>query len=477
MSFASSITERYPMIARARLLVVRMVLLLLRLIAKAALSQSKATIIGIAGSIGKSSTRNAIASVLAADGETITVSGNSETGIPLGLVGLFPTDYSAIDWVRMLVSSLFRLRYLRNAKYIVVEMGIDDPYPPKNMEYLLSILEPDIGIITYESAAHTVQFEKLIGTRSFPTEEKKLSFLVDSITYEDGKMLLTARCHFGIINADVEPLRNWRETLPKSRLSSISTYGSKTTDDCQYMDYAVSTHGTTFSYHLADTKEIVSLTFSRYALPRELAGIFAPVLLLCQKLGIPIATAKTALAADFRPPKGRESIFEGTVGRTIIDSSYNASRPSVIAMLELLSILKTQTKRPTVAVLADMLELGNSAKLEHEKVANALTDEVDTLLCVGSLTKKYILPYLDKQKKDKPATTEWFATSTALHQYLEESLPENAIVLFKGSQGNLWLEELIKPLLKNRSDVNRLCRQNAFWKKVKKKAGRWVDAH
>jgi hypothetical protein len=47
--------------------------------------------------------------------------------------------------------------------------------------------------------------------------------------------------------------------------------------------------------------------------------------------------------------------------------------------------------------------------------------------------------------------------------------------LFKGSQGDLWLEESIKQLLKNKEDVHNLCRQYPFWKKVKSAAGKWVD--
>jgi UDP-N-acetylmuramyl pentapeptide synthase len=142
--------------------------------------------------------------------------------------------------------------------------------------------------------------------------------------------------------------------------------------------------------------------------------------------------------------------------------------------------LKKETKRHTIVVLADMLELGNESQLEHEAVARAIGTIPDTLYLVGPLTKRFILPIVEKSGKagsgsaGKPGIIEWFPSIIELNRALS-NIPNRSLILFKGSQGNLWLEESIKLLLKNKEDVSRLCRQNAFWKKVKKAAGRWIE--
>lgn len=443
----------------------------LRTIAHLALAQTRATVIGVAGSVGKTSTREALFAILKDIAPTHMVAGNSETGVPLGLVGLFPTDYSPFDWLRMVIAAPFRIVFLKKKRYIIVEMGIDDPYPPKNMDYLLTIIRPDMGIITEESAAHTMQFEKIFGPDVVVSDKERLKLLVGAITREDAKMILQDKCAIGIINGD-NPFLS--DVFAKS--NKVLTFGSATPADIRLMNYTVDTKKTSFSYalHLESVKETVALNFRGYAFPKELGACFGAAILAAYKLNIPLDIIKDKLENNFVPPKGRESLFEGVNDTVIIDSSYNASRPSVLSFLELTNTLKRETKRHTMMILADMLELGNEAQIEHEEVARAAAPIVDTLYLVGPLTKRFVVPMIDKQTK-KPKLVEWFPTIVELNNKLSD-IPKNSLILFKGSQGDLWLEESIKMLLKNKEDAARLCRQNAFWQKVKKAAGRWVEA-
>ncbi len=399
------------------------------------------------------------------------VAGNSETGVPLGLVGLFPKSYTIQEWASLLVRATFRLGFLKNMRYIIVEMGIDDPYPPKNMEYLLTIVKPDIGIITEESAAHAMQFEKAIPPDATLDEKEKLKAIVSAITHEDAKMVHQDRCTMGIINGDNPFLRTEFTKTKKS----ILTFGTQTSATIQSTDHKVDLKKTSFSYSLTrdTTKELVTLNFAGFAFPREMSAVFAPAVLAAYHLSIPLDDIKAKLEKNYIPPRGREGLFEGVNGSVIIDSTYNASRPSVISFLELVASLKKETGRHTVVVLADMLELGNVSQVEHEAVAHAIGTIPDTLYLVGPLTKRFVLPIVEKVQK-RNQYVEWFPTIVELNKKLAE-LPKNSLILFKGSQGDLWLEESIKLLLKNKSDVARLCRQNAFWKRVKTKAGRWIE--
>ncbi len=155
-----------------------LILLYLKLLSQIALKlTTPPIIIGIAGSVGKSSTRNAVQALLQ-DKDTTEVIGNSETGVPLGILGIKPTGYTALDWIKMLLRSPFGLMHLKGVKFLIVEMGVDEPFPPKNMSYLLSLIKPSIGIIVNESAAHTEQFEKLLSTqqKNTLTDHERLEF-------------------------------------------------------------------------------------------------------------------------------------------------------------------------------------------------------------------------------------------------------------------------------------------------------------
>jgi UDP-N-acetylmuramoyl-tripeptide--D-alanyl-D-alanine ligase len=431
---------------QVRTLLVPFVLWYLRTIAHIALSQTRATIIGIAGSVGKTSTREALYAILKNVAPTHMVSGNSETGVPLGLVGLFPRDYSPADWVRMMIAAPLHIGFLKRMRYIIVEMGIDDPYPPKNMGYLLTIVKPDVGIITEESAAHTMQFEKILDSKKVFTDVERLNLLIEAITREDAKML--KKCSVKIINGDNPFLK---KEVPDARTFQVTGYG---------VDIKKTSFSITFD------RKTIALLFRDHVFPKDLAYSFGPAILAAHTLNIPIDVIKKNLERNFTPPKGRESLFDGINNSLIIDSSYNASKPSVLSFLEMTGTLKRQSKRHTIVVLADMLELGNESQIEHEAVARAIGNIPDTLFLVGPLTKRFILPKFPNAK--------WFPSVLELNEALSH-IPPRSLILFKGSQGNLWLEESIKLLLKNKEDIPHLCRQNAFWKKVKTAAGRWIE--
>jgi UDP-N-acetylmuramyl pentapeptide synthase len=303
-----------------------------------------------------------------------------------------------------------------------------------------------------------MQFEKILDTKKVLTDAERLTLLVGAITREDAKMIRQDRCDFGIVNGDNAYVSK------ELHGSKILTFGSTPSAAIRITDYSVDIKKTTFSYALGDTP--ITLEFKGYVFPNELAYIFAPAILSAYKLNIPLDVIREKLENNFVPPKGRESLFEGINSSIIIDSSYNASRPSVISFLNLTENLKKETKRHTIVVLADMLELGNESQIEHEAVARAIGNIPDELYLVGPLTKRFILPKIKDAK--------WFPSIIELNGALAD-IPKRSLILFKGSQGDFWLEESIKLLLKNKEDVSRLCRQYPFWQRVKKVAGRWVE--
>ncbi len=452
--------------------IVNFALAYLRFFARKALKKHQPIIIGIAGSVGKSSTRNAIEAILK-DYFTVKSVGNSETGIPLGILGMKPKSYTKLEWLKMLLMSPFRLNYLKRTKYLITEMGIDDPYPPKNMEYLLTILKPNIAISLNVSATHTMQFEKALSQKDkYLPDQEKFNKVVQKIAEEDTKIITKSECSIGIYNADDEAIVDALQKKRKNLLSTeLFTFGRKNTNDVSYGEYNVSLNGTHISLYLKDlsSKKLhhLKLYFANMILPKEYQEVFAAALLAAIQTGLTLSQIKNSLEKNFTLPKGRSSIFKGIHNSVIIDSTYNASRRAVEAFLDLVDTLKKETDRPVVFLFGDMRELGDEALLEHKAVAEKLVGIVDNLYLVGPLTKEYVLPHIKREKNSLHEVC-WFETALQAGEYMRKHLPHNAIVLAKGSQNTIFLEEAIKMILADKKDAQNLCRQDEYWSNFKK---------
>ncbi len=439
------------------------VLYYFRFFAKRALAKNRPQIIGIAGSVGKSSLRNVLHGILKKKGTTKALEGNSETGIPLSILNLKANDYTYKDWLVNIIKAPFRTDSLKGVEYLIAEMGIDDPNPPKNMDYLLTILKPDIAINLNVSATHTMQFEKAI----LEPKKRTLDNLIDAIAFEDTKIITKSDCKIGIYNADNPFIVKHIEKFDKRNLiTDLKSFGEKNSKFIKLMNYDVNLKRTKFTFKLLENnpKEI-TFTLKDYCLPRAYSSTFESAILAARSLKVPIKIIQEGIEENFSLPKGRSTVFNGVKNSIIIDSTYNASKESMIAFLELLGNLKKQTKRPAVFIFGDMRELGIAAKEEHESVINYALNVANYIYLVGPLTESYALPIL--KSSNKRIYKDRSKNSVQLGLHLKESLPENALILFKGSQNEIFLEEAIKFILKNQGDEKKLPRQSEYWKNAK----------
>ena len=444
------------------------VLYYLRFWAKITLRLHKPYIIGIAGSVGKSSTRNALYAVLKDHFRTKVVSGNSETGVPLGILGLKLPAYKTSDWLKVLWRSPRKINNLKDVQHLIVEMGIDDPHPPKNMEYLLSIVRPDMAIDLNVTATHTMQFEILL-TRNI---KDSLTFLLKKIAEEDSKIITKSGCKVAIYNADDENLVNVIDKVKRSLPAKLLTFGKGTKNSLRLTSYEITHKKTKFTYIYKNEKgekEIV-LSFPGMILPPAYQETFASVILSSHELGLSYPQIKEALENNFHLPPGRSSILEGVKNSMLIDSTYNSSKESVLSFLEMLKILKEKTGRQVVFVMGDMRELGSESESEHAEVARELIKVVDWLYCVGTNTQEFVIPIVKEALEKKQGTikkVEWYKNAVQLGLHLKEELTENSIILFKGSQNEIFLEEAVKFLLLNSNDTKYLARQDEYWTRLK----------
>lgn len=450
-----------------RNLLVWVILYYLRFWARIALKVHRPYVIGIAGSVGKSSTRNALHAVLKDHFITKVVSGNSETGVPFGILGLPIEGFDKKNWLQSLLKAPLGVTNLKKVQYLIVEMGIDDPEPPKNMSYLLTIIKPDMAIDLNATATHTQQFEKLLKKKY----KNSLELLVGKIAQEDSKIITNGYTKIGIYNSDDEMLSKTIEKNADRASVTLLTFGKDIRNTISFSDYDISVRRTKYSYlvNSKQGKRALELTFSDMLLPPASQEGFGAVILASHALGLSHNQIKESLEKNFTLPKGRSTLLKGIKESIIIDSSYNSSKSTVLSFLSLLKMLKNKTKRPTVFLMGDMRELGSEAKGEHEEVAHAIAKCVDQLYCVGPLTQEYVVPVVKSYsgRKNRTKNVVWYKNAVQAGLHLKEELPPNAIILVKGSQNTLYLEEAVKFLLDNQSDVKYLTRQENFWLKTK----------
>ena len=144
----------------------------------------------------------------------------------------------------------------------------------------------------------------------------------------------------------------------------------------------------------------------------------------------------------YRGPKGRLKILKGIKSSTIIDDTYNASPASMHLALETLQqVLPGPVRR--VAILGDMLELGEYTELAHRAVGDFAGSFVDVLVCVG-LRSKFIA---DSAANQMPKDNIFhFNTSIEVLSKIDSLIKESDLVLVKGSQG-IRMEKIVEEIM------------------------------
>jgi len=420
------------------------VLYYLRFFAKLQLRKNKnCKIVGVTGSAGKTSTRNAIYSVLKNKYKVkVSFKANSESGISLNILGLEMNDYSSLDWLRVLLLAPIKvLSSFEKFDYYVVEMGVDSPNPPKNMEFLLSIIQPKMAVFLNAGINHSFAFDHL-STETNPQLRK------EQLIKEIAKDIEAESYSFGSDNiCDLQILNHQTKIEGKEISSSFA--------------FQVQSH----YGKLKGQSQKLEIQIKGFLLPKHYAYSFAVAILIGLKAGLNGKEIKKALENNFHLPLGRASIIEGKNGSVIVDGSYNAS--SMKDMIELMANLP-QSNHRKIALLGDMRELGEETKQMHEEIATLATKTFDQIFLVGKEMQKYALPIIQKANINK---VEFFENSTLAGEKIAQLLRANDLVFVKGSQNTIFLEEAMKLMMKDRKEAKKLlCRQSPWWLSVKRQA-------
>ncbi|RLC34472.1 hypothetical protein DRH14_02910 [Candidatus Shapirobacteria bacterium] len=292
------------------------------------------TIVGITGSAGKTSTLLAIISAIQPHFKIKhNLGANSESGIPLNILDIKIKQYTLFNWLKItFLAPLKLLISWPSYQIYLVEMGIDAPFLPKNMDYLLTIVKPQIAVFLNVSPVHLFNFDN-----------------IDQIAQQKAKIFNYAK--YAIIN-------------PQDKLVKKSS---------QKLTIPV------IPIQPTPIKLKLQLTPSIYQIS------FGASIAIAKLLGINKTIAIKNIQKNFQLPPSRASVFKGIKNSTIIDSSYNSSP---LACQELLKFL-SKFKPPRLAVLGDMRELGQQTASAHRQLYKLALQQADQIISVGPLTQKY----------------------------------------------------------------------------------------
>lgn len=406
------------------------------------LKRAKPKIIAVTGSVGKTSTKDAIYHVLKGKvrARKSEKSYNSEIGVPLSILGLDNAWQNPILWTKNIVDGFLHAVFPSNyPEVLVLEMGVDRP---GDMRSLTSWIKPNIVVLTRlpEIPVHVEYFNS-------PEEviKEKLT-LLEALT-EDGVF---------IYNHDDEKVLEASKTV-RQRAVGFSRYSpSDYTTSADRMIFENSEpKGVTFTITHNDEKAQFSVAGSvgvghlyHLAAAAAVAGEF----------GIDLAAAAAKLA-DFATPPGRMRLIPGIKNTMLIDDTYNSSPVALERALSTLNEINGFNRR--IAVVGDMLELGKWSVTEHEKVGVQAAECSDLLITVGVRARRVAEGALGSGMSEDKILQ--FEEATSAGRELQNIIAPGDLLLIKGSQG-MRMEKIVSELMREPEKAEMLLvRQSRAW--------------
>lgn len=352
-------------------------------------------VVGVTGSVGKSTTKEMIAGILSAKYRTgkTPVNHNNDIGMPMAILAL-PED----------------------AEVAVLEMGMNHF---GEMAYLTSIAQPDIAVITNIGTMHIEH----LGSREGILQAKLEIFRG------------VPKNGVGVFNGDEPLLWNVRANGGhKKYYFGIENHSCDVlATDIQELEdgmrFVVSGFGHRF--------ELFVPVLGRHTVYNALAAVTAALL-----LKIPPETIQAQISG-FQNTGMRQKIYERD-GFTIIEDCYNAGPESTEAALDILAGFRARAKGRCIAVLGDMLELGNRSAAEHYRIGRLAVGKADLLLTYGEHSVRTLTGAITGGMN--PKNTDHFDTHEDMAHMLKMRVSEGDVVLFKGSRG-MRMEKVLQLFL------------------------------
>jgi UDP-N-acetylmuramyl pentapeptide synthase len=418
--------------------------------AKRVLRKHKPFIIAVTGSVGKTSTKDAIFEVVKGTikARKSMKSFNSELGVPLTILGLENKWSSVFGWASNIIHGFFMVIFpSRYPQLLVLEVGADHP---GDIKRITAWLTPDITVITRipDLPVHVEYF-------SSPEEVKKEKSELVKALKQTGVF---------IANAD-DPAVVGLSSLTRAHMitygfgETAMVRGSNPEIDYRERDDRLVPIGMKYNIDYHGRVEEVKLSG---ILGTHVAGATLAAAAVGIARNIPLEKIIASLEV-LETPRGRMRILPGKSGSTIIDDSYNSSPVALKAALETLKGVKANHR---IAVLGDMLELGKYSNTEHWDIGRELGAWVDQLVTVGQRARGIAEGAKTAGLPEGKIRT--FSNSEEAGKWLMPELKTGDVVLVKGSQGSgenmVRMERAVKEMMTHPEDADKyLVRQEKEW--------------
>lgn len=403
---------------------------IIRNLAKRILAKYKPDVVGITGSVGKTSSKEAIAIVLQTKFlvRRTLKNYNNEIGLPLTIIGVDKTPGKSIFGWLAVIWKAKKMLLTRDSNYpevLVLEMGADKP---GDIEYLTEIAPCKVGVLTFISHAHTEFFK----TIKKIAQEKRI---IISHLRQDG---------FAVLNFDNEMVM---QNIGATK-AEVVTYGFKDGADIRATDINLIKDSQTgwltgLNFKVLYKGNVVPVflpgVISKSAISSALAGLAVGTI-----FGVNLVESSQALSKLERLP-GRMRLIDGIKRTLIVDDSYSSSPEAAKTALEALAQIEIGTNPRRYVVLGDMLELGTETENAHRELGFKVAEfGIDFLITVGEAAKHIAQAAREAGMDENKIAS--FANSVEAGRFLQEKIKEGDLVLVKGSQA-IRLERVVKEIM------------------------------
>lgn len=392
----------------------------------------KFAVVAVAGSLGKTSTKAAIAKVLSVARRVRWQEGNYNDRVTVPLIFFGheqPGIFNIPAWIQILIQNEKIIRADYPYDVVVAELGTDGPGFIREFAYL----EPDLAVVTAVAPEHMEYF----GTLSAVAEEE---------------LAVLSYAKQALVNISDTPPKylSGRQYLSYGLSPKADYYVSDRQDD--------GWRGQKLRFHL--DKDSFDLSIPLMGEPGAKIALAAAA--AAHQLGVPLADIEKCVTS-LSPFPGRMQLLPGIKNSVIIDDTYNSSPVAVKAALD---VLQDHPAPQRIAILGNMNELGDYSPQAHREVgAYCNPAKLDWVITIGPDANAYLAPAAEARGCQVKA----FDSPYEIGAFVKGQLHEGAVILAKGSQNGVFAEEALKTLLKDKADEAKLVRQSTHWLAVKNK--------
>lgn len=394
-------------------------------------------LIAVAGSVGKTSTKRALGDLLVQKYRVRMQEGNynSEISAPLAILGIdLPEKLrSPIAWLGVFRAARRRIKQPADVDVIIQELGVDHP---GEMADFGTYLRPNIALITAITPEHMEYFGSL-----------------ENVAKEE--LLVAKFSEYTLINRD-DIDGKFADLL---ETSNFSTYGTTGLAEFRFEQQRLDENGYSGTIYAPNDIEFPATikVVGEHSLRPIMGAIGAAM-----DLGLTYDEVVRGLAL-IRPVPGRMNLLRGIDGTSVIDDTYNSSPAAAQAAIRALYQFSDAANR--VAVLGDMKELGASSQMEHETLGRMCDPSLlSWVVVVGQDATQYLGP----AARSVGCQVHEAKNAIEAGEFVRSVTGPGSVILVKGSQNGIFLEECTKVLCDMTEDV-KLVRQSQYWLRIKDK--------